>query len=198
MSNFYVLCSKQVPKYGDWGAVLFFIFTGINSILVFMDLCDDGWIVLQTLLRNTRKIISNNPEHTNNKYYDSVTNDGDNTALQSVVYGLVDLIPLVLMHVVCFSPANIHLVSWILLIWLASRELFQMIADFKNYITHRENYIELGIIGLSAFLLSYSKPEDQIARNFAAFAVILTWFELTRLLVKHPKFSRLNTLIERS
>ena len=146
----------------------------------------------QTFVRNTRKIVSNNPDYANNKHYDSVTNDEDNTFFKSVVYGLVDLFPLVLMHFVCFSPANIHLVLWILLVWLACRELFQMIAYFDRYIRHPENYIELGIIGLSTFLLSYSKPEAEIARNFAAFAVILTWFELTRLLVKHPRFSRLN------
>ena len=150
--------------------ILFIVYSAVNTILVLREL----YIVFLF----------------EEKHYKSVKDKTARSTLQSIVFGVVAIVPLGFMYLICASPEDMHWVLRILLIWFCCREAFQLVASFCHYIQRPENYIEIGIAILAIFLLSNREPEGPISRNVAAFVIILSWFELMTMLVQHPRLAR--------
>ena len=109
---------------------------------------------------------------------------------QLILSNIGDVVPLAFMFVVCAMPSKLWVVLLVIFILIASRECFQLVASFNHYFTHRENYIELGITVCTAVILFNGQSYHNLNRNLAAFAIVLSWFELITLFVQHPRFTR--------
>ena len=109
---------------------------------------------------------------------------------QLILSNIGDVVPLAFMFVVCAIPSMLWTVLLVLFTLFALRECFQLVASFNHYFTHMENYIELGITVCTAVILFNDQNNHDLNRNLAAFAIVLSWFELITLFVQHPRFTR--------
>jgi hypothetical protein len=82
-----------------------------------------------------------------------------------------------------------------LLILLVLREILQMTVSMKRYLTSLENWIELGIVFLTAMLLATEATNFQLNRHFAAIAIVFSWAELIVLVGRHPKLKEYNIYV---
>lgn len=82
---------------------------------------------------------------------------------------------------------------------LILREVLQMSASLKRYLVTPENWLEMIMIGLVAFILwipdSFLVDPCGIKRHFSAIAIILSWAELITLVGRHPRLSQYNIYV---
>ncbi|KAF5292518.1 hypothetical protein FQR65_LT01664 [Abscondita terminalis] len=72
---------------------------------------------------------------------------------------------------------------------LLFREVFQIIVSPKTYFYNLENYIELLIIALTAYILFEKSPSDGIRKQVSAFAILFGAIGMVLLIGQHPKLS---------
>ena len=97
--------------------------------------------------------------------------------------------------VIIFSHSVLEVILWCLLAMLLVRELMQMSVSLKRYFSSTENWVELGILALTAVLLVPGAGDTETKRHLAAFAIVLSWAELVVLLGQHPKLREYNIYV---
>ena len=97
--------------------------------------------------------------------------------------------------VIIFSHSVLEVLLWCLLAMLLLRELMQMSVSLKRYFSSTENWVELGILALTAALLVPGAGDSELKRHLAAFAIVLSWAELVVLLGQHPKLREYNIYV---
>ena len=176
MKSSFHLCTftilTQDPGHDDVGTIIFYAYTVLNILLVARD-----WF----------KDVQSADERDEGK---SECEEESCYTGQLILSNIGDVIPLAFMFVVCATPSTLWMVLLVLFILFALRECFQLVASFNHYFTHRENYIELGITICTAVILFNDQNNNKLNRNLAAFAIVLSWFELITLFVQHPRFTR--------
>ncbi|TRY61746.1 hypothetical protein TCAL_09528 [Tigriopus californicus] len=87
----------------------------------------------------------------------------------------------------------------ILMALLILREVLQMSASLKRYLVSPENWLEMVMIGLVAFILwvpdALLANPCEIKRHLSAIAIILSWAELITLVGRHPRLGRYNIYV---
>jgi len=103
---------------------------------------------------------------------------------------LLCLLPLV------FGTKALWTVLVVIACALVLRETLQMFASLKRYVLSLENWLELLLLSLLAFLLlAPDDPQDcscQEKRHIAAVVLLLAWTEFVLLSAKHPRLARYN------
>ena len=165
----YIYYSKQDPRNDDAGTIIFYIYTFVNILLVAKDWFKD----VKTY-----------------KDDESESEENSSDIGQLILSNIGDVVPLAFMFIVCAIPSKLWMSLLILFVLFTLRECFQLAASFSNYFTHLENYIEFGITVCTAVVLFNGQTNHNISRSLAAFAIVLSWFELITLLVKHPRLTR--------
>ena len=93
---------------------------------------------------------------------------------------------------ICIAGLYFSQVFWwtlvILIILLSVRELFQFVVSIPRYVESIENWMEIALI-TAVFSILFN-GDNNIQRQSAAFAIILSWIELIILVGKHPASSR--------
>ncbi|KAK4886891.1 hypothetical protein RN001_003162 [Aquatica leii] len=74
-------------------------------------------------------------------------------------------------------------------ILLLLREIFQIVVSAKTYFRNLENYVELLIIILTAYILFKDKPLEDVRKQISAFAILLAACGMVLLIGQHPKMS---------
>ena len=162
----------QDPKHDDVGTIIFYAYTVLNILLVARDWFKD--------VQSAEGLDESESEYKEESYYTG----------KFFLSNIADVIPLAFMFVVCATPSTLWTVLLVLFILFSLRECFQLVASFNHYFNHRENYIELGITICTAVILFNDQSNHKLNRNLAAFAIVLSWFELITLFVQHPRFTR--------
>ena len=83
----------------------------------------------------------------------------------------------------------------LLLALLALVELLQLSVSLKRYILSLENWIEVAMIAIVAFLLSNRAGDFELNRSLAGIAILLSWAKAITLIGKHPKHNTLNIYV---
>ena len=87
--------------------------------------------------------------------------------------------------------------STVLWLILSFRELVQFGIAPRRYIFSLENWIEMVLIGMTAFLLfdgAYS-CHWQSKRQVSAYIIVLSWSELIVMIGRHPRLAKINIYV---
>ncbi len=84
----------------------------------------------------------------------------------------------------------------VLLALLALRELLQMTGSLKRYLCSPENWLEMAMIALVAFVLWAPDSEDcSVKRHLSAVSLVLAWAEFITMVARHPRLTSYNVYV---
>ena len=123
---------------------------------------------------------------------------------QIILTNIADLVLLAMMLLLIADTSILWSMLLILFILFALRECFQICASIQDcvtnrtisgYLTNPENIVEVLLIICTSVILfnsddSIETDKNRFNRNIAAFAIVLSWFEVIMLMVQHPRLSR--------
>lgn len=87
------------------------------------------------------------------------------------------------------STSGLRVTTLILASFLTLREGFQALVSPRRYFFNLENLLEIIMLAISIHLTHRTPPLDQLHKNLAAAAVLLSWTEMFLMFGRHPKLS---------